>query len=213
MNHETNNFTDLDTNLVEGSEAADDWLPEEKPSKSKELREWVKDIGIAVVIAIVVMQFIKPTIVRESSMEPNFHDNDYLFISKQSYGLFGGDPKLGDVIVFESTLKDDKDHDKLLIKRIIGVPGDVIKITEGKVYVNGLVIDDSYTKDQYTNGEITDLVVPADSYFCLGDNRTVSIDSRSMEVGFIKKEQIVGKVVFRLLPFSGFGAVDNPYEK
>lgn len=186
--------------------------PPGKPSHGSELREWLRDIVIALIIAILALQFIKPVIVRESSMEPNFSESDYLFASKQSYGLLGGEPQMGDVIVFRSTLKDEEDHDKLLIKRIIGVPGDVIDVTGGKVYVNEQVIDDGYTKGQTTNGEIADLVVPADSYFCLGDNRLVSVDSRSEEVGFVRKEDIVGKVVFRLFPISEFGAIENPYE-
>lgn len=184
----------------------------EKEKERTTLKEWIKDIAIAVIIAIVVMQFIKPTIVKESSMEPNFIGNDYLFVSKQSYKLFGGKPEMGDVVVFRSNLKDSNGNNKLLIKRVIGVPGDKIAITDGKVYVNGKEIDDSYTKDQYTNGEIQDLVVPKGKVFCLGDNRTVSIDSRYPEVGFVPEDDIVGKVVFRLIPFNKIGPIHNPYE-
>ena len=142
-----------------------------------------RTVAIAVVIAILVMQFIKPTIVKQRSMQPNFYTNDYLFISKQSYKLFGGQPERGDVIVFKSKLEDAEGETKMLIKRVIGVPGDVINIHDGKVYINGKEIDDSYTMDHYTTGDITELVVPADHLFCMGDNRAVSIDSRSDSVG------------------------------
>ena len=70
-------------------------------------------------------------------MEPGFSDGDYIIVSRQSYRLFGGEPETGDVIVAESSLKDDKGRDKLIIKRVIGVAGDVIAIDEGDVYVNG----------------------------------------------------------------------------
>lgn len=176
------------------------------------IKEWGKDVAIAVVIAILVMQFIKPTIVKQRSMQPNFYTNDYLFISKQSYKLFGGQPERGDVIVFKSKLEDAEGETKMLIKRVIGVPGDVINIHDGKVYINGKETDDNYTMDNYTTGDITELVVPADHLFCMGDNRAVSIDSRSDSVGLVSYKDIVGKVVFRVFPLRKFGTIHNPYK-
>ena len=119
---------------------------------------------------------------------------------------------MGDVIIFETNLKTDAGDEKLLIKRVIGLPGDVVSIKEGKVYVNGNMIDDSYTKDQFTNGELEDVVVPENKLFCLGDNRMVSVDSRSTDVGFVDYEQIIGKAVFRIYPFKDFGTIFNPYK-
>ena len=176
------------------------------------IKEWGKDVAIAVVIAILVMQFIKPTIVKQRSMQPNFYTNDYLFISKQSYKLFGGQPERGDVIVFKSKLEDAEGETKMLIKRVIGVPGDVINIHDGKVYINGKETDDNYTMDNYTTGDIKELVVPADHLFCMGDNRAVSIDSRSDSVGLVSYKDIVGKVVFRVFPLRKFGTIHNPYK-
>ncbi len=181
--------------------------------KDLSMKEWVKDILIAILIAVAVMQFIKPTVVKESSMEPNFNENDYLFVSRQSYRLFGNDPERGDVIVFNSGMKTESGADKLLIKRVIAIPGDEISVIDGEVYVNGIVNDDSYTKDQTTNGHIQDLMVPDGTYFCMGDNRLVSIDSRSPRVGFVPEESIVGKVVFRLFPLSDIGTIHNPYNE
>lgn len=181
--------------------------------KKELIKEWIKDILIAVVIALIVMQFFKPTIVKESSMEPNFIENDYVFVNKQTYHLFRGNPQEGDVIVFQSSLPGQDGSNKLLIKRVIGLPGDKISVLDGKVFVNGKMIDDSYTKDQYTNGQIEDLIVPKDEYFVMGDNRRVSIDSRYPEVGFVKKDEIVGKVVFRLFPIDKIGTIKNPYKE
>ena len=190
----------------------EDVVPERSSFGSTAL-EWVKGAAIAVVLAVVILQFIKPTIVQQKSMEPNFETNDYLFISKQSYRLFRGEPKIGDVIVFTTEMKTDKGDNKLLIKRVIGVPGDEISIAGGKVYVNGEIIDDSYTKDGTTNGDIDKLIVPVDTVFCLGDNRLVSVDSRDDSVGFISYDDILGKVVFRLFPLGKIGTIDNPFEE
>ena len=197
----------------EAFRAAAEGQEEPQSSAKSILMGWIKEIIIAIIIAIVVMQFIKPTIVKQRSMEPNFYTNDYLLVSKQSYKLFQNKPEIGEVIIFETEMKTENGDDKLLIKRVIGVPGDVISVLDGKVYVNGTELDDSYTKDQETNGNIVDLVVPENKVFCLGDNRLVSVDSRSSDVGFIDYEQIVGKVVFRLFPFKDFGPIYNPYKE
>ena len=174
--------------------------------------EWIKEILIAIIVALIILQFLKPTIVKQRSMEPNFYTNDYVLVSRQSYKLLQGNPELGDVVIFETDMQTDSGEGKLLIKRVIGVPGDVVSIADGKVTVNGEEIDDSYTKDQFTSGEVTDLVVPQDSYFCLGDNRAVSVDSRSDEVGFVERDRIIGKAVFKVFPFKEFGFIKNPYE-
>lgn len=180
--------------------------------KKKVAMEWVRDIVIAVIIAVVIVQFIKPTIVKESSMEPNFYANNYLFINKMAY-KFDKTPKKGDVIVFKSNLLTETGKKKLLIKRVIGVPGDVIDIKDGKVYINGKEDDQSYTMSGETIGSIDGLTVPKGKLFCMGDNRDVSIDSRYEEVGCVSESKVVGKVVFRAFPFNKFGTIKNPYNK
>ncbi|MGF6376475.1 signal peptidase I [Clostridiales Family XIII bacterium PM5-7] len=174
------------------------------------MKEWIKDIIIAVVIAVIVIQFIKPTIVKESSMEPNFYANDYVFVSKQSYTF--SEPERGDVVVFHSELKQENGDEKLLIKRVIGVAGDTIDVKDDKVYLNGVELEEDYTKEEQTTGEVEGLVVPEGQVFCMGDNRRVSIDSRYPEVGCVEIDEIVGKVVLRIWPFSEFGLIKNPYE-
>lgn len=109
----------------------------------KNVLEWIKDILIAVVIAALILVFLKPIIVQQQSMEPNFHAGDYLLTSRQAYRFFG-DPERGDVIVFRSELLDDEGNEKCLIKRVIGLPGDVVEIKSGYVYVNGEEINEPY---------------------------------------------------------------------
>lgn len=175
------------------------------------MKEWIRDIAIALLVAIVIVQFVKPTIVRQSSMEPNFHDRDYLFVSKQAYRF--AEPQRGDVVVFDSSLVDENGAKKLLIKRIIGLPGEELDIIDEKVYINNILLDEDYTMDGTTYGEIRDFTIPAGEYFCMGDNRDVSIDSRDPDVGCVKETQLVGKVFFRLLPFEGFGIIRNPFSQ
>ena len=203
---------ELNATDVRRAEAGAEAQAAQEPEETGTLMEWIKGAAIAVVIAVAILQFIKPTIVQQHSMEPNFETNDYLFISRQSYRLLRGEPKLGDVIVFETEMKTAEGENKLLIKRVIGVPGDEISIYGGKVYLNGEELDDSYTKEQMTTGDIDRLVVPSDTVFCLGDNRRISVDSRDESVGLISYDDILGKVIFRLLPLNKIGVIENPYD-
>jgi signal peptidase I len=171
---------------------------------SKNIWIWVRDIAIAVAIAIVIMQFIKPTIVKEHSMEDTLHPNDYIFLSKQAYTL-GGEPERGDIVVFHSSLESEDGTTKNLIKRVIATEGDTVEIHDGTVYVNGDALEESYTKDGYTDGQMPEITVPEGDLFLLGDNRQSSRDSRDPSVGFIPEDEIIGKAVFRVFPFSGFG--------
>ena len=168
------------------------------------MKEWIKDISIAVAVAIIIIQFIEPSRVYGISMLPNFEDRDYLVISKQAYSRTL--PERGDVVVFETELVDENGNDKNLIKRVIGLPGEKVTVSDGKVYINGEQLDDSYTLEGYTNGMV-EIVVPEGEVFCLGDNRLHSTDSRSYSVGCIPTDEIIGKVVFRLFPFSKFGLI------
>ena len=167
----------------------------------KNLLEWIRDIGIAVIIAAIILAFFKPIIVQQESMQPNFYSGDYLITSRQAYRLFG-QPERGDVIVFKSHLYDEKGKQKNLIKRIIGLPGDTVEIKNGDVYINGELLQEEYVAEQGLSGEMEAVTVPEGRLFVMGDNRRVSQDSRSPEVGTIEMDSIVGKVVLRLYPFN-----------
>ncbi|MDY3238617.1 MAG: signal peptidase I [Anaerovoracaceae bacterium] len=167
----------------------------------KNVLEWVKEIVIAVIIAAIILTFIKPIVVRQSSMEPTFYSGDYIFISKQAYRLFG-EPERGDVIVFRTDMKDENNKDKNLIKRIIGLPGDTVEIIGGYVYLNGKLIDEPYLNEQGISGEMDEVIVPDGKLFVMGDNRGVSQDSRDVLVGCVDEQNILGKVFVRLYPFN-----------
>jgi len=186
-----------------------------KESKTAFVMEWVRDIAIAAAIAFLITLVIKPTVVKESSMEPNFYENDYLFLNKLAY-KFGGQPKKGDVIVFRSNEVDpNSGKRKLFIKRVIGVPGDRIDIIHNHLYINNKRDDESYTLDQMTgldDEDMRDIRVQEGTYFCLGDNRNGSKDSRDPTVGPVDKDVIVGKAFFRLLPFNRAGPIKSVYK-
>ena len=177
----------------------------ERGSVGKNTLLLLRDIAIAAIIIVVILQFIRPTIVFEHSMDDTLHPEDYVFLSKKAYSF--SDVKLCDIIVFSSELVDERGVEKYLIKRVIGLPGDEMEIKEDAVYRNGERLFEPYTKEGLTVGEMAPVTVPPDSYFVLGDNRQQSRDSRSAEVGFITKEQLMGKVVFRLFPISHAGKI------
>lgn len=168
----------------------------------KEIFEWVKVFALAIVFAFIITQFIKPTLVRGDSMYSTLEEGDYLIINRMSYKF--KEPEHGDIIVFESDLQQDDGSNKDLVKRVIGVGGDTVKIENSKVYVNGKELVEPYINDQITEGDI-DTVVPEDSVFVLGDNREISLDSRYDSVGFINNSDILGKVFIRLYPFNKIG--------
>lgn len=178
-----------------------------KPTKKENALEWIKDIAIAVVIAFVFLQLLTPTLVREHSMENTLHQNDYVFVSRRYYTWFGHDYARGDIITLNSDIKMSIGLNKILVKRIIGIPGDTVSISDGVVYINGEAIEEPYTKDGYTSSVMEEVTVPDGCLFVLGDNRQNSTDSRSGNVGFVEFSRVRGKVVFRLFPFSRAGSL------
>lgn len=169
------------------------------------MKLWIRDIAIALAIGLLLTQLVKPTIVREHSMESTLHEYDYIILNRQAY-LFG-EPKTGDIIVFHTDLVQSNGKEKLLIKRIIGIPGDRIHITGGVVYKNDEPLEEPYTKEGYTATEMQEITVPDGSIFVMGDNRQNSTDSRDISVGFIEIDKILGKATVRLYPFNKIGIV------
>ena len=170
------------------------------------MKEWIRDIIIAVAVALLIMQFIKPTIVKEHSMEPTLYENNYIFLSKQQYRF--SDIKHGQIIVFHSNVETETGEDKLLIKRVVGSPGDKISITGGAVFINGEQINEDYIKEPYTTGYVDELLVPEDAVFVMGDNRQNSMDSRDPRVGLVPKNKIVGMAFLRVFPFNKIGLLN-----
>jgi len=165
----------------------------------------LRDIGIAIIVLVIILQFFRPTVVFEHSMEDTLHPEDYVFLSKQAFRF--NDVEYGDIVVFESKLLDDRGGQKSLIKRAIGLPGEIIEVKDGSVFRNGERLDEPYVRGGMTPGMMAPVKVPEGSYFVLGDNRLVSMDSRTSEVGFVSIDSIRGKVIFRLFPLSTAGII------
>lgn len=165
--------------------------------------ELVKIVLIALAVIIPVRYFLfQPFYVRGASMEPNFHDNQYLIIDEITYRF--SDPQRGDVIV----IKDPSKYSEFLIKRIIGLPNETIEVRDGEVlivnaqYPSGVVLQEEYlASGMITNGN-KKVVLHADEYYVLGDNRPVSLDSRSF--GPLTRQHIVGRAWLRVWPFDQF---------
>ena len=161
-----------------------------------------------VTIAFIRYFLFKPFYVKGASMEPNFYEHEYLLIDELSYRL--REPERGEVIV----LKYPDDPSEHFLKRIIGLPGERVKISGGEVIIyndehpEGLVIDEKYLpSDLETDGDrIT--VLGEKEYFVLGDNRENSYDSRRF--GAVPKDLIVGRAWFRGWPFSRMQTFDTP---
>lgn len=172
---------------------------------SETIKSWAKDIAIAVVVAVCILQFIRPTVVKEHSMLETLNENDYLIVTKQAY-LFK-EPGYKDIIVFKSSLTMDNGKPKLLIKRVIGVPGETIEIANGNVYINGEQLVEDYIGDQSTAGSVGPIVIPEGMIFVMGDNRGNSADSRDERIGMVDEKTIYGEAVFRLYPFNEIGLI------
>lgn len=169
------------------------------------LWEAVEALVFAAAIFVVCYLFlIQPNQVSGNSMYATFHDKEYILTDKISYRF--NEPKRGDVVVFKSPKNPDVDF----IKRIIGLPGETVKLYNGKIYIDGVLLEENYlpknllTPGSYFLREGASIVVPRGDYFVLGDNRTGSSDSR--EWGPVKKEEFIGKVFFRYFPFDRIGA-------
>lgn len=165
------------------------------------IKSLVIDIIIAVILAAAVLFFIRPTVVKQTSMQDTLNPNDYIIMYKRAY--VANEPQRGDIVIFESDLADEEGNGKLLIKRVIGLPGDSIDIIDDQVYLNDELFEEDYIRDGVTPpADGTHFEVPEGEYFMMGDNRIVSVDSRYEEVGYVAKDLIKGKAVLRLFPFT-----------
>ena len=162
---------------------------------------WVRDLIISLAISAFIIIFLyQPVKVEGTSMMPSLEDQERIFVNKFVYRL---EPiERGDIVVF----RYPRDPSKSYIKRVIGMAGDKIRIDGGQVYVNGQALDESYVPLEYTDSRsYPETVVPAQSYFVLGDHRSMSNDSR--DFGSVNQSFIYGKAVFGYWPMDKLGRV------
>ena len=162
---------------------------------------WLRDLSVSVVIAIIVILFLyQPVKVEGTSMTPALVNDERIFINKFVYRFGLSDIVRGDTIVFWAP----EDSTKSYIKRVIGVPGDVVEIVDGTVILNGQRQPEPYIREDYRDRmSMTRRLVEAGHYFVLGDHRNSSNDSRSW--GTVPRDAIYGKAVFVYWPLSRLG--------
>ena len=162
---------------------------------------WLRDLVISLAISAFIIIFLyQPVKVEGTSMMPSLVDQERIFVNKFVYRL---EPiERGDIVVFRYPYDPSKSY----IKRVIGMAGDRIRINSGQVYVNGEALDESYVPPEYTDSRSSpEAVVPANSYFVLGDHRSMSDDSRNF--GPVNQSFIYGKAVFGYWPMDKLGRV------
>ena len=192
----------------------------------RESAEWIITFaGAFLIVMLLNTKVFATTQVRQSSMMDTLIEGQHLFVEKVTYDF--GNPSRGDIIVFIENKHPGNYLDEVkifltdvsevfkpieektntrLVKRVIGLPGDEVDIRDGSVYVNGARLDEPYVKGTTYAREISfPVTVPEGKYIVFGDNREVSKDSRSF--GFIDRDQIEGKALFRFWPFDKFGGL------
>ncbi|HCI05279.1 TPA: signal peptidase I [Patescibacteria group bacterium] len=165
------------------------------------LIELLESAVLSLIIILPIRFFIiQPFFVKGQSMEPNFHENDYLIIDELSFRL--REPQRGEAVVLRSPF--EKNY--FFIKRIIGLPGETVSVKNGEVriyseeYPQGLVLDEPYLKDnEITDGNL-EIKIGQDQYFVMGDNRRYSYDSRRW--GLLNQDDLIGRVWLRLWPIN-----------
>lgn len=180
--------------------------PKER-SMGYEIFTWVRDLSIVIIVVLLITTFVGEKIrVIGASMEPYVHDGDHFILDKLSYQF--DEPNRFDIIAFPY------DEDLNYIKRIVGLPGETIELKPAdnntyNIYIDGILLEETFGMEPIIRlgNQKYPFTIPEGTYFVLGDNRNDSSDSRYVDVGTVKKEDILGKTFVRIWPFSDFGFI------
>jgi signal peptidase I len=162
---------------------------------------WLRDVAISTIASVLIIVFLyQPVRVEGTSMLPRLEDRDRLFINKFVYHIAA--VERGDIVVFHYP----RDPEKSYIKRVIALPGDRLRIIRGVVWLNGRPLSEDYVPEEYRDTRsMSEMIVPQDFYFMMGDHRSISSDSR--EFGPVARNLIYGKAVFVYWPAKDAGVV------
>lgn len=181
-------------------QTADENSAQKKNNTRRLIIDIVETLLLALVFYFAIDAVSARVRVKNVSMQPTLYEGEFLLVNKLAYKF--SPPRIGDIVVFHAPPEPGEDF----IKRIIGTPGDSVAIKEGKVFVNGIRLDEPYIADvpRYT-GEWT---VPEEQIFVLGDNRNQSSDSHVW--GFVTMDGVVGKAILVYYPFDKIALLDHP---
>lgn len=183
---------------------------DKKGSLINNVKKYAIEMCVYFTISICIILFLRTYFIQHvrvsgSSMEPTLIDKQHLLIEKVSYKIKG--IKRFDVIVFQPYI-DNKDL--FYIKRVVGLPGETVKIENNTIFINGKILKDPYALNNYTDAKLAKdtILLGANDYFVLGDNREVSKDSREKEIGLLTYDSIVGKALMKIYPFNTVGVIE-----
>ncbi|MDF2836828.1 MAG: signal peptidase [Paenibacillus sp.] len=230
-NDDGNKEPDVTERATGEHQSASDMMPEraathgaaaKKGGASKEIVEWIKALVIAVVLVFLIRMFLfEPFIVDGPSMQPNFETGERLIVNKILYSI--RDPHFGEVVVF-----DVPEQGRKFIKRVIGVPGDKIRVEGDELYINDQKVEEPYIAEaiaaakeaggmyngdgpryNFPNDTVTEMTVPEGTIFAMGDNRSNSTDSRM--IGFVEDDEIVGRADVIFWPLNKIEFIKHKY--
>ncbi|HEY6252731.1 MAG TPA: signal peptidase I [Candidatus Angelobacter sp.] len=187
--------------LAEAVVKAEPVAPVSEDRHLRALHSWVRDLLLSIAISLFIILFVyQPVKVEGGSMEPGLQDQERIFINKLAYKL--EDIQRGDIVVF----RYPRDTHKSFIKRVVGLPGDRVRVFDGRVYLNGRLTSEPYVPEVYLDSRsYPEVKVPAGSYYVLGDHRSMSNDSR--DFGPVARNFIYGKAVFGYWPMDKVGVL------
>lgn len=173
----------------------------------EKVTSFIKETVITIAIAFILALVLRATIVEgreipSGSMRPTIDEGDRVLVNKVVYHL--REPERGEIIVFEPPVPSEYDF----VKRVIGLPGDVVEVKNEKVYINGTALKEDYIKEapEYNYGPVT---VPEDGLFVMGDNRNSSYDSHQWEGAWLKIDKVKGEAFVRYWPLNRLGKIGN----
>jgi len=175
-----------------------------KNEKVANVVEWIVSISAAIVLSLFIRQFVfTAAVVSGPSMEPTLQDGDRVIVNRISIRLNA--PTNGDIVAFPYPANPDDKH----IKRIIGVPGDLVNVYNNQIFINDVLFIDEYSPDGVIlTGDMSfPVLIREDEFFVLGDNRLNSKDSRFASVGLIQREDIIGSAWLRFIPVDNMGVL------
>lgn len=171
--------------------------------KIKSVFVWILEIAaVMAVAAVLAVGFGKTTVMQEGSMDPTLAAGDMVLINRAAYKI--GEPERGDIIAYRVS---EDENASTHIKRVIGLPGETISIRDGQILIDGKTYQEKKNFPSIQNPGLaeTEITLDRDEYFVLGDNRNNSEDSRSADVGNIRKGNIIGKLWLVVSPWDKFG--------